>query len=88
VLADGNNGYPFARTENSAHPVSRAALFNLARPYAYANRSFLTQALHNRQSAMPLYWLCYRHNNSISVVIEPASSFIHARLRASIRWIG
>jgi hypothetical protein len=21
--------------------------------------------------AMPLYWLCYRHNNQISVVIEP-----------------
>jgi hypothetical protein len=33
---------------------------------------------------MPLYWLCYRHNNQISVVIEPASSLIHARLRASI----
>jgi hypothetical protein len=26
----------------------------------------------------------YRHNNSISVVIEPAHSLIHARLRASI----
>ena len=23
---------------------------------------------------MPLYWLCYRHNNQISVVIEPAPS--------------
>jgi len=33
---------------------------------------------------MPLYWLCYRHNNSIFVVIEPAHSLIHARLRASI----
>jgi len=22
------------------------------------------------RSHMPLYWLCYRHNNSISVVIE------------------
>ena len=33
---------------------------------------------------MPLYWLCYRHNNQISVVIEPAHSLIHARLRASI----
>jgi hypothetical protein len=32
----------------------------------------------------PLYWLCYRHNNSISVVIEPAHSLIYARLRASI----
>ena len=33
---------------------------------------------------MPLYWLCYRHNNHISVVIEPAHSLIYARLRASI----
>ena len=33
---------------------------------------------------MPLYWLCYRHNNQISVVIEPAHSLIHARLRASL----
>jgi hypothetical protein len=33
---------------------------------------------------MPLYWLVYRHNNSISVVIEPAHSLIHARLRASL----
>jgi hypothetical protein len=33
---------------------------------------------------MPLYWLCYRHNNQISVVIEPGASLIHARLRASI----
>jgi hypothetical protein len=33
---------------------------------------------------MPLYWLCYRHNNSIFIVIEPAPSLIHARLRASI----
>ena len=23
------------------------------------------------QSAMPLYWLCYRHNNQTVVVIEP-----------------
>jgi len=23
---------------------------------------------------MPLYWLCYRHNNQISVVIEPGFS--------------
>src|SRR5215467_11373576 len=28
---------------------------------------------------MPLYWLCYRHNNSIVVVIEPGASAIHAR---------
>src|SRR6516164_3777415 len=33
---------------------------------------------------MPLYWLCYRRNNSISVVIEPAHSLIHARLRSAI----
>ena len=33
---------------------------------------------------MPLYWLVYRHNNQISVVIEPAASLIHSRLRASI----
>jgi hypothetical protein len=33
---------------------------------------------------MPIYWLCYRHNNTISVVIEPAHSLIHARLRASL----
>ena len=25
----------------------------------------------NSARAMPLYWLCYRHNNQISVVIEP-----------------
>ena len=33
---------------------------------------------------MPLYWLCYRHNNHISVVIEPGASTIHARMRASL----
>src|SRR5262245_28735268 len=33
---------------------------------------------------MPLYWLCYRHNNSIFVVIEPAHSLIYARLRSAI----
>ena len=33
---------------------------------------------------MPLYWLCYRHNNQISVVIEPGASLIHARLRTSL----
>ena len=33
---------------------------------------------------MPLYWLCYQHNNQISVVIEPAASLIHARMRAAI----
>ena len=33
---------------------------------------------------MPLYWLVYRHNNSISVVIEPGASLIHARIRSAI----
>jgi hypothetical protein len=31
---------------------------------------------------MPLYWLVYRHNNQIPVVIEPGASLIHARMRA------
>jgi hypothetical protein len=34
--------------------------------------------------AMSLYWLCYRHNNQISVVIEPGASLIHARMRAAL----
>jgi hypothetical protein len=34
---------------------------------------------------MPLYWLVYRHNNSISVVIEPGASLIHARLELALR---
>jgi len=33
---------------------------------------------------MPLYWLCYRHNNHISVVIEPGASLVHARMRAEL----
>jgi hypothetical protein len=33
---------------------------------------------------MPLYWLCYQHNNQISVVIELGASPIHARMRASL----
>jgi len=33
---------------------------------------------------MSLYWLVYRQNNSISVVIEPAPSLIHARMRAAL----
>jgi len=33
---------------------------------------------------MPLYWLCYGHNNSIFVVIEPGASLIHARMRAAL----
>jgi hypothetical protein len=28
---------------------------------------------------MPFYWLVYRHNNQISVVIEPGASIILAR---------
>ena len=33
---------------------------------------------------MPLYWLCYRHHNQISVVIEPGASIVHARMRAAL----
>jgi len=33
---------------------------------------------------MPFYWLVYRHNNQISVVIEPGASPIHARMRAAL----
>jgi len=33
---------------------------------------------------MPLYWLVYRDNNQISVVIEPGASLVHARMRASL----
>jgi hypothetical protein len=33
---------------------------------------------------MPLYWLVYRHNNQISVVIEQAPSLVHARMRAAL----
>jgi hypothetical protein len=33
---------------------------------------------------MSLYWLCYQHNNQISVVIEPGASPIHARMRAAL----
>jgi hypothetical protein len=33
---------------------------------------------------MPLYWLCYRQQDQISVVIEPGSSLIHASMRAAI----
>jgi hypothetical protein len=33
---------------------------------------------------MPLYWLVYRHNNQISIVIEPGASLIHARMRAGL----
>ena len=33
---------------------------------------------------MPLYWLCYRHNNQVSVVIEPGTSLVHARMGAGL----
>jgi hypothetical protein len=33
---------------------------------------------------MSLYWLCYRHNNQISVVIEPGASLVHARMSAAL----
>ena len=33
---------------------------------------------------MPLYWLVYRLNNQISVVIGPGASLIHARMRAAL----
>jgi hypothetical protein len=33
---------------------------------------------------MPLYWLCYRNGDQIWVVIEPAPSLVHARMRASL----
>ena len=33
---------------------------------------------------MSLYWLVYRHNNQISVVIEAGASLIHARMRSAI----
>jgi hypothetical protein len=33
---------------------------------------------------MPLYRLVYRHNNRISVVIEPGASLVHARMRAAL----
>jgi hypothetical protein len=33
---------------------------------------------------MPLHWLVYRHNNQISVVIEPGASLVHARMRAAL----
>jgi hypothetical protein len=33
---------------------------------------------------MPLYWLCYRHNNQVKVVIELGASIIHARMRAAL----
>jgi hypothetical protein len=38
----------------------------------------------NVKLRMSLYWLCYRHNNQIAVVIEPGASLMHARLRAGL----
>jgi hypothetical protein len=38
--------------------------------------------------ALSPFWLRYRHNNQISVVIEPGSSLIHARMRASLANLG
>src|SRR5262249_9881723 len=41
-----------------------------------------------RSAAMPLYWLCYRRNNSISVVIEPGTSLTRQdALRPLPDWI-
>jgi hypothetical protein len=34
--------------------------------------------------SMSLYWLCYRHYNQISVVIETGASLVHARMRSSL----
>jgi hypothetical protein len=33
---------------------------------------------------VPLYWLCYRHNNLISVIVELGASLVHARMRAGL----
>jgi hypothetical protein len=33
---------------------------------------------------MPLYWLCYRHNNRVKVVLELGASLVHARMRAAL----
>jgi hypothetical protein len=33
---------------------------------------------------MHLYWLYYRHNNQISVVIEPDPSLVHAGMRTAL----
>jgi hypothetical protein len=33
---------------------------------------------------MPIYWLCYRHDNQVKVVIELGASIIHARMRAAL----
>src|SRR5262249_25291993 len=46
--------------------------------------TYFISALPAPGDIMPLYWLVYRHNNQISVVIEPGASLIHARMRASL----
>jgi hypothetical protein len=33
---------------------------------------------------MPLYWLVYRHNKQILVIIEPGASLVRARMRAAL----
>jgi len=33
---------------------------------------------------LPLCWLCYHHDNQISVVIEPGASVVHARMHAAL----
>src|SRR5215831_20662079 len=42
--------------------------------------------IRNRRTVQPCpsTGSCYRHNNQISVAIEPGASIIHARLRASL----
>jgi hypothetical protein len=45
------------------------------------NQGLLVHALIEH---MPLYWLCYRHNDQIFVVIEPGASPIHARMRTAL----
>jgi hypothetical protein len=37
----------------------------------------------NETRQVSLYGLCCHHNNTICIVIEPAPSFIHARIRAA-----
>src|SRR5262249_57889887 len=37
-----------------------------------------------RRLGDPLLCFVYRHNNQISVVIEPGASLIHARMRAAL----
>src|SRR5262249_1992182 len=57
---------------------------------AYGNPADLCNSPHRgcllhqmKPLQVSLYWFVYRHNNSITIVIEPAPSFIHARIRAA-----